>query len=218
MRILVADDDVQQQNMLRKITARWGYDVETADNGIDALRMLTNETHPDIALLDWNMPGLQGVEVCRTIRDADSSKYIYLILLTGNTSREQIIEGLESGADDYITKPYEIGELYARLDVGRRTVQLHQNLHDKITELQEAISHIKTLQGLLPICCVCKKIRDDKGYWNQIEDYIKRNSGADFTHGLCPECMQTHYPEAYERRRRRLGGGFEKPQDPSNTD
>lgn len=218
MRILIADDEIQYQTMLQKFVIRWGYEVEITDNGIDALDLLTGNQAPDIALLDWNMPGLQGVDICRTVRSADSSAYRYLILLTGNTSREHIVEGLKSGADDYITKPFESGELFARLEVGRRTVQLHQNLRDKITELQKAISHIKTLQGLLPICCVCKKIRDDQGYWNQIEDYIARNSGAGFTHGLCPDCLQSHYPEVYERRRKRLAQSSQESQGPANND
>jgi CheY-like chemotaxis protein len=204
MRVLVADDDKQYLTMIGRYMDRWEFDIETVDNGGQALKILQGPTPPDIAILDWNMPVMTGPEVCRLVRNHGAGgHYTYLILITGNTSTDYIIQGLDSGADDYIAKPFDPGELFARLNAGRRTVMLHRTLQDRISELQRAMKHIKTLQGLLPICCHCKNVRDDSGYWNRIEEYITQHSDADFTHSICPDCLKTHYPEVYERRKKR---------------
>ena len=115
--------------------------------------------------------------------------------LTTKGEKADIVAGLEAGANDYLPKPYDPGELHARIDVGRRLIEMQDILLGKIEELSAALDHIKTLQGILPICSFCKKIRDDKGYWSQVESYIAKHTDAQFSHGLCPECLKTHYPE-----------------------
>jgi DNA-binding response OmpR family regulator len=99
-----------------------------------------------------------------------------------------VVAGLQAGGDDYVTKPFDREELHARVKVGLRILQLQMNLADRVRELEEALASVKQLQGLLPICSYCKKIRDDQNYWQQVEGYISEHSGAVFSHGICPEC------------------------------
>ena len=113
-----------------------------------------------------------------------------MILLTIRGGKANIVQGLESGADDYITKPFDQEELKARVQVGARVVHLQTELAARVTDLEAALDHVKQLQGLLPICCYCKKIRDDRNYWHEVESYITTHSQAKFTHGICPECYQ----------------------------
>jgi YesN/AraC family two-component response regulator len=119
-------------------------------------------------------------------------------MLTSKGGKDDVIAGLEAGADDYLAKPFNSGELRARVQVGRRMVEMQERLATQVRELREALDHIKTLQGILPICMFCKKIRDDKGYWDQVEAYVSRHSGAQFSHSICPDCMKEHYPDSYE--------------------
>ncbi|MDB5390675.1 MAG: copR, partial [Planctomycetaceae bacterium] len=92
--------------------------------------------------------------------------------------------------DDYLTKPFNQRELQARLQVGLRTLALQKNLTDRVSELEEALSRVRQLQGLLPICCYCKKIRDDQNYWQQVDVYLSTRTDARFSHGICPQCME----------------------------
>jgi len=116
------------------------------------------------------------------------------LILTARREKEDVVEGLASGANDYLAKPYTTGELQARVEEGRRTLELQAHLARKVRELQEALEHVKTLQGILPICCFCKRIRDDQDYWRQVEDYVTSRSEARFSHSVCPECMKREYP------------------------
>ena len=110
-------------------------------------------------------------------------------MLTARADKESLVRGLEAGADDYITKPFDREELRARLQVGCRMVELHTQLTNHAKQLEDSLAQVKLLQGLLPICCYCKKIRDDNKYWHQLECYIMGHSEARFTHGICPRCM-----------------------------
>src|SRR5205823_6467310 len=114
----------------------------------------------------------------------------YLILLTAREAKEDIVVGLLNGANDYVTKPFDRNELEARLQVGRRVLELQHSLATQVRELEEALCQVKLLQGLLPMCCYCKKIRDDNNYWQQLEHYLSEHSDARFSHGICPECWE----------------------------
>lgn len=190
MKILLADDDLIPRTMLRAALIEWGYSVETVANGHHALHALQKPDGPRIALLDWMMPGLEGVEVCRRLRAEPMSVQPYLILLTGKDEKADVITGLENGANDYITKPFNRAELKARIKVGQRVLELQHNLAGRVRELEVALAQVKQLQELLPICCYCKKIRDDKNYWQQVESYFTNHSETRFSHCICPECWE----------------------------
>jgi sigma-B regulation protein RsbU (phosphoserine phosphatase) len=189
MRVLIADDDAVLRHALKKQLASWKYTSVMAANGNQALKVLQAPDPPPLAVVDWNMPGLDGVELCREIRATPPLAAMYLILLTGN--QDQKVAGLESGADDYITKPFSWDELRARLHIGSRIVGLQQALAVRVQELQDALANVKRLSGLLPICAYCKRIRNNQDYWMQVEQYLADHSEAEFSHGICPECLRT---------------------------
>jgi len=194
MRILIADDDVVLRHALRVHLERWSYEVVECADGRQAWSALQAPEPPSLAIIDWSMPGIDGPALCQELRETPSLSGMYVILLTGNQDRKDVIAGLESGADDYITKPCDWEELRARLLIGRRIVGLQQALASRVRELQTALADVRRLSGLLPICAYCKRIRDDKDYWKQIEQYVSEHSDAQFSHGICPECLDTHLP------------------------
>jgi sigma-B regulation protein RsbU (phosphoserine phosphatase) len=151
---------------------------------------MQSENPPPLAILDWKMPGMDGVEICRKVRESLTLASTYIILLTGQRQKEEVVVGLESGANDYIRKPFDREELHARIRVGERVIEMQLALAKQVKELQEALSQIKTLQGLIPICSYCKKIRNDQNYWQQLEFYISQHSQAVFSHGICPDCIE----------------------------
>jgi len=190
MRVLIAEDDPVSRRLLQAALIKWGYDVTVTTNGREAWQALQSPDAPSLLILDWLMPEMDGTEVCRELRQSAAHKSAYVILLTSRGSKEDIINGLEAGADDYVTKPFDPGELRARVQVGSRVVLLQTTLADRVCELEEAISSVKTLQGLLPICCYCKKIRDDGNYWHRVESYIAGHANVRFSHGICPDCSE----------------------------
>ncbi len=188
MRVLVADDDPLARRLLEVTLTRSGYEVLAVADGVEAWDVLHGQDSPTLALLDWMMPGLTGVDVCRKVREAAPSGPIYLILVTSKGRTEDVVSALRTGADDYITKPFEIEELRARLAVGERLVTLQQQLADRVRALEEALAHVQQLQGLIPICAWCGQVRSDGNYWEQVESYLAKRSGLQFTHAICPPC------------------------------
>ncbi|KPL01077.1 MAG: response regulator receiver protein [candidate division Zixibacteria bacterium SM23_73_3] len=202
MRILIAEDDNISRKILQTVLTKDGNDVIAVEDGLKALEWLQKET-PDMLITDWMMPDLDGLELCRRVRALNLSGYVYIILLTALTEKKRIIEGLDAGADDYVTKPYDRTELLARVRAGKRVIQLEKSLRQKNKELSEAFAQIKQLKGILPICMHCKKIRKDENYWQQVEEYVAEHSEADFSHSICPECMEKYYPEYVKRKKTR---------------
>ncbi|MGE0040522.1 MAG: response regulator transcription factor [Vicinamibacterales bacterium] len=192
VRVLVADDEPVSRTVVAAMLRREGYDVVVAADGAEALAILSEPGAPPIAVLDWMMPGLDGTEVLRRLRSGETSTPTWVVLLTSRDSREDIVAGLGAGADDYVTKPPDEAELAARLRVGVRVVQLQQALADRVAHLQDALSHVKQLHGLLPICSYCKRIRDDGNYWRQVESYIAEHADVQFSHSYCPDCYAQH--------------------------
>jgi DNA-binding response OmpR family regulator len=188
-RILIAEDHHVSRHLLERNLMNWGFEVETAEDGEAALQILESDDAPPLAILDWMMPKLDGVEVCRRVRQRTDRPYIYLVLLTARSQKDEIALGLDAGADDYVIKPFDPDELRARLKVGQRVVTLERTLARQITDLQQALSDVKRLKSLLPICMYCKSIRDDQDYWHQVDDYIHTETGTDFSHSICPKCM-----------------------------
>jgi DNA-binding response OmpR family regulator len=192
MRILIAEDEAVSRRLLQETLRRWGYEVEVAADGSEAWERLLARDAPQLAIVDWMMPCMDGVELCQRVRALDTQLPPYIVLLTSRSAREDIVAGLEAGADDYVVKPFDDEELRARLHVGARVIRLQMSLADRVRDLEEALSRVKQLQGLLPICSYCKKIRDDRNYWQQVEQYVTDRTEARFTHGICPSCYERH--------------------------
>ena len=190
MKVLIAEDEIVSRRLLESALPRWGYDVITATDGEEAWAFLQEPDAPAIMVLDWLMPRLDGVEICRRIRAHPRLSSVYIILLTSRAAVEDVVQGLEAGANDYITKPFDAAELRARMQVGVRVVNLQTTLAERVREVEEALSRVKQLQGLLPICSYCKKIRDDQNYWHQVESYVGKHTDARFSHGICPDCTE----------------------------
>ncbi|HEX8144728.1 MAG TPA: response regulator transcription factor [Pyrinomonadaceae bacterium] len=188
MRILIAEDDLETARLLKALLVKWGYEVTTTRDGAEAWETLQTEGAPPLVILDVMMPYLTGIELCRKFRETPACTSCYIILLTARTSKEDVVAGLAAGADDYITKPFDIQELRARVQVGVRIVELQESLAQRVRELEDALSQVKQLRGLLPICSYCKKIRDDQNYWQKVESYLGQHSDARISHSVCPDC------------------------------
>jgi len=189
MKLLVADDDpVYQQLYLRLLGEE--FEITVVGNGGEAWELLRQDPAFRLAILNWQMPVMNGVEVCRLVRATLDLDGIYLLVATANRDIDQVIEGFIAGADDYVIKPFYVQELAARLRVGRRVTELQSALEKKICELEQASRQVKLLQGLLPICSYCKRIRTEEQTWQEVEAYVSRHSEAQFSHGVCPECCE----------------------------
>ena len=204
MRALIADDNRIETAILSKTVQRLDIDVTVVHDGAEAWEKLIEDDGPSLAILDWMMPKVDGLELCRRIRQDPARAHMYVILLTGRTNQADIVAGLESGADDYIVKPFDTDELRARVAVGVRVLGLQQKLAERVAELQDALSNVKQLHGLLPICSYCKRIRGDDQYWQQVEGYIADHSEAQFSHGICPACYETISAELDEMSRAKM--------------
>ncbi len=176
--ILIVDDNPQSIKLLGSILDLKGYATAVATSGKEALQFLGKEI-PDLILLDIMMPGMDGFEVCRSIKNDKNARETPVIFLTARRDIDDLVRGFEAGGIDYVTKPFNSTELLIR-------VKTH-------LDLKKARDEIKRLKGIIPICCSCKKIRDDEGYWEQVETYIESHSDAEFTHGICPECTEKLY-------------------------
>lgn len=214
---MVADDSYSSRELLKLILTRNGYDSYLLEDGEQVLMMI-EKIKPDIILMDVLMPKLDGFEVCKRLKKMPNIKRIPVIFITSLDNTEDITSGFENGGVDYITQPFQPAELLARLKTHlelknskdrllKTIVKLKKTkrvLINMIKRVQKAKREIKTLTGLIPICASCKNIRDDKGYWNRIETYISSRTQAQFSHGLCPDCMKKLYPKIYEKRQKEL--------------
>jgi phosphoserine phosphatase RsbU/P len=189
-KILIAEDDEPTLTFLEHALRKWDYEPVLARDGHAAWELLIAEGAPRIALLDWLMPGMTGVEICERARKHPRIRTDYLVLISSRGELTDVIEGLEAGADDLLPKPFDMNELLARIHAGVRVVGLQNALSARVQELEEALARVKYLQGLLPICSYCKKIRNDKNYWQQVDTYISEHSEARFSHGVCPDCLE----------------------------
>jgi len=176
--ILVVDDNPQNLQVVASTLSEKGYELAITMSGFQALEYL-NENCPELVLLDVSMPEMDGFEVCRKIKTIEKHKNLPIIFLSARTEINDILQGFEIGAVDYVSKPFNSLELLAR-------IKLH-------LELKWAKEEIKTLQGIFPICSFCKNIRNDQGYWDKVDHYISKKTGAMFSHSICPECMKEHY-------------------------
>ncbi len=197
-KILIVDDAPENLRILIEILKK-DYATIPATNGETALQKAMADPMPDLILLDILMPVMDGYEVCKRLKENEKTKDIPVICITAMSEVMDDARAFNLGAVDYIPKPFNPATVKARV---KNHIKLKNAIivqEKLIRELKDALSNIKTLNGLLPICANCKKIRDDKGYWNQVEQYIKDHSNADFTHSICPECVKELYPKIQER-------------------
>jgi phosphoserine phosphatase RsbU/P len=195
-RVLLAEDENVTRRLLEAQMTRFGFEVISVSDGLKAWEVLQSADAPSLVVLDWNMPGLDGPEVCRKLRESTRPGYTYMLLVTARNAKTDVVQGLSAGADDFVSKPVDPDELHARLRTGERIVRLEHALASQVKELQAAAEHVRELQGMIPICMHCKRIRNQSQIWEKVETYIEQRSGAKFSHALCAECLETHYPDS----------------------
>ena len=191
MKILIAEDDATSRLLLQTTLKQWGHEVIATTDGQQAYDALLAEDAPRLAIFDWMMPQLNRIKVCRKTREDAQLEHLYVIMLTTRDTKDDIAEALQAGADDYLNKPFDRKEMQARIQVGKRVLDLQIALTDRVRALEASIKREKHLQGLLPICSYCKKIRDDQNYWQQVERYVETRADVAFSHSICPECYET---------------------------
>lgn len=195
-KLLIVDDTPENLTVLYKIL-RHDYEVIGAGNGREALKIAPT-TNPDLILLDIMMPEMSGFDVCRILKEQECTKDIPVIFLTALTEEADEARGFEVGAVDFIFKPFKPAILKHRVSTHLQLKSQRDELARKNSELEAALTRVKELSGLLPICMMCKKIRDDSGYWNQLETYITLHSEALFSHGICPECFEVEMKRVHK--------------------
>ncbi len=176
MKILTVEDDAVARAVLRQALRKLGHEVIEAADGAAAWERFQAEP-VRVVVSDWLMPKLDGLELCRHVRARTGSEYTYFILLTGHDATEDNQRSAaDAGVDDFLTKPLNFEELWNRLRVAERILRY--------------ATQVRQLEEMMPICSYCKKIRDDKNYWQQIEGYINERTGSEFSHSVCPDCYQ----------------------------
>ncbi len=196
--IFIVDDMEENHMVIGHILRKEGYKVASAYNGVQALEMLKNIL-PDLILLDVMMPEMNGFDFCHELKKSPSREEIPVIFITGQSEIEQILRGFTVGAVDYVLKPFNPAELLVRVKNHLKLKHALDRERKLITELRSALDKVDVLNGMLPICSKCKKIRDDKGYWSQVEEYISAHSDIQFSHSLCPSCLESLYPHIADK-------------------
>lgn len=198
-KILIVDDRPENLFALEKLLKKIEAEIIKAGSGNEALAMTLNHDFA-LLLLDVKMPEMDGYEVAEILSGEERTKDIPIIFLTANFTDEiHHLKGYDTGAVDYIVKPLNPHVLLSKVKVFLELNKKDKEQKRLIDELNRALAEVNTLNGLLPICSSCKKIRDDKGYWQQVEVYIKDHSEANFSHSICPVCTKKLYPEYYDK-------------------
>ncbi|MCP4213895.1 MAG: response regulator [bacterium] len=192
--ILIVDDIPKNLQVLAGTLKGEYCQIAAATNGRRAMEMM-EKIVPDLILLDVMMPEMDGFEVCKRLKEMPGRDVIPIIFLTARTETEDIVKGFRLGAADYITKPFNSEELLARVRMQLELKKSRDSEKHLIEELKEALTKVKQLTGMLPMCSSCKKIRDDDGYWQQVETYVREHSDVEFSHSLCPDCVRKIYPQ-----------------------
>lgn len=211
MAILIVDDSTDHYALLRSILTKAGHHqilgAESAQAAFSMLNLdgIQSATDVDLILMDVLMPEIDGVQACRRIKQQTHLRDIPIIMVTAKNDLENLQEAFSAGAMDYINKPVKSVELLARVasaitlkkEMDCRKLR-ESELRRTNEELQQALREVKVLRGLIPICASCKKIRNDGGFWQQIEEYIGEHSEAEFSHGICQPCLKKLYPGVYQ--------------------
>lgn len=202
-RVLIVEDNYLVSEVIKQLLHEAKYTVAgEAVDGLQAVGMVV-ELQPDVILMDIQMPDMNGIEATRLIYEKHPTP---VVVLTAYETEELVEAASRVGVGAYLVKPATVREIeraitiaMARFEDMMELRRLNTELQTLNAELKEAIAKIKTLRGLIPICASCKKIRDDQGYWKQLEVYIRDHSEAEFSHGLCPECVNKLYPNLIEK-------------------
>jgi DNA-binding response OmpR family regulator len=196
--ILVVDDNSDNLRLLATLLNESQYKIRLAPNGERALATIHKEA-PDLILLDVMMPVMDGFEVCRLLKADKETNGIPVIFISALDETIDKVKAFSMGGVDYITKPFKSEEVLARVQTHLTLRALQRRLEKKNEQLRQALDEIRLLRGILPICSSCKKIRNEDGYWEQIETYIRDRSEVDFSHGICMDCARKLYPEFMKR-------------------
>ncbi|MBT5873618.1 MAG: response regulator transcription factor [Candidatus Latescibacteria bacterium] len=199
MKILISDDDAHIRELLKTILEAAGHEVVEAGDGREAWNLLMPNHGPKLAVIDWVMPEMNGPEVCRKIRELGTKNHIYMILITVKHSTGDIVEGLEAGANDYLTKPFSSEEILARVDVGIEMLNLHSRLAERVQQLEAAMAEVSQLKKLLPICSYCKKVRKDDDYWQELDEYVEEHLNPGLSYGICADCYDAEVAPQLEK-------------------
>lgn len=177
MKILIAEDEPVSGKILHLTLEHFGHEVISTCDGREAWEKFDAEP-VRVIVSDWMMPEVDGLELCRRVRARPKTDYTYFILLTAiHTDRENLHNAMAAGVDDFLSKPLDRDAILMRLRVAARILDF--------------TTQIRTLKELIPICMYCKRVRDDQDYWQQVEGYIHQCTGSNFSHGICPECLDT---------------------------
>jgi DNA-binding response OmpR family regulator len=201
MNILLIEDDPGDVYLIREMLSESAGDISIEHCGrLSAAIERIGMGGIDVALLDLGLPDSKGLGTVTSLCSANND--LPVIVLTGLTDEGTGIQAVQEGAQDYLVKGrISAGLLTKAILYARERKKIENEKKRLINELKEALAKVKLLSGLIPICASCKKIRDDQGYWTQIEAYLKQHSEADFTHGICPDCMKELYPDLYDKIR-----------------
>lgn len=181
MKVLIAEDDRTSRALLHGALLKLGHEVFEAPDGAHAWEALKT-SGARVIVSDWVMPDMDGLEFCRRVRAEPAAPYRYFILLTGKMLGDaHHAKAIDAGVDDYLVKPVDLESLRMRLLVAARIVALNER--------------VRTLEGILPMCAHCRRIRDEKGAYQSLEDFVSAKTPAQFSHGVCPQCAKRHYPD-----------------------
>lgn len=193
----IVEDDKTTRRLLENVTSMLGYETVSYDDGQQAWDAF-QVVRPEIVISDWMLPGMDGLALCRRLRETMKESYTYFTLVSAQKrSRENLEQAINAGVDDFLKKPISSEEIWNRLRVAERILNFtHQ---------------VRRLESLIPICCYCKKVRNDGDLWEQIEQYVNERTGADFTHSICPHCMDTHVRPQMESYKQSIAGRKQQP-------
>ena len=207
--VLYVEDDAAAREEIAVFLKRRVARLVTAANGEEGLAMF-RRNRPDLVVTDIQMPVMNGLKMARAMRE--EYRGIPIIVTTAHSDIANMLEAIDIGVDQYVMKPVDSGKLSAAVEKCAEIVE-YRRAHKRflaererlIADLQKALAEIKTLQGILPICSFCKKIRDDKEVWTQLENYISEHTDAQFSHSFCPDCARKMYPQYFPGKEEKPG-------------
>jgi phosphoserine phosphatase RsbU/P len=200
LRILAVDDDAPTRHTLGSIIQSAGWTPVVVADPEEAYGLLVGPDAPPIALIDWQMPKLSGLDLCRQVRQAQPDARPYLIVVTSNSASVDIVTGLDAGADGYMTKPITAIELQARVRAGLRMIAVQSELRLRLREAELMVARTGPLSEVLPICGYCHRVRDHAEKWSTLEEYLRTQVNVKFTHSFCPTCYDYHVKPDMEGR------------------